>query len=274
MKLQLRRPLVFFDLETTGVNVGTDKIVEISMVKIMTDQSEIVRTYRVNPGRHIPIEASRIHGIYDKDVQNEPDFKTLAPEIAAFMRDCDLAGYNLLKFDVPLLVEEFMRADFDFSLRGVKIVDVQNIFHKMEPRTLSAAYFFYCGERLENAHSAEADTVATLRVLEAQLDRYRDTPYVDKDEVESYPVVNDVDKLAVFSTGGRNVDLAGHIVWNDQDEEVFAFGKHKGETVRSVFRKERNYYDWMMKADFPLYTKKIITRIYEAEYLKDFGKII
>ncbi|MBO4281611.1 MAG: 3'-5' exonuclease [Bacteroidales bacterium] len=274
MKLQLRRPLVFFDLETTGVNIGTDRIVEISMVKIMPDQTEIVRTHRVNPCRHIPIEASRIHGIYDKDVQNEPDFKTLAPEVAAFLKDCDLAGYNLLKFDVPLLMEEFMRVDFDFSLRGVKIVDVQNIFHKMEPRTLSAAYRFYCGERLENAHTAEADTIATLRVLEAQLDRYKDTPYIDKDEVESFPVVNDVDKLAAFSTGGRNVDLAGHIVLNDNDEEVFAFGKHKGETVRSVFRKERNYYDWMMKAEFPLYTKKVITQIYEAEYLKDFGKII
>lgn len=273
MNLELKRPLVFFDLETTGVNVGTDKIVEISMVKVMPDQSEIVWTHRVNPGMHIPGPASLIHGIYDKDVADEPSFSELAPEIAAFLKDCDLGGFNLLKFDVPLLVEEFMRIDFDFSLRGVKIIDVQNIFHKMEPRTLSAAYRFYCGEKLENAHSAEADTVATYEVLKAQLDRYKGVEYSDRDDNVSVPIVNDVDRLAEFSCGNRNVDLAGHIIWNEKDEEVFAFGKHKGEVVREVFRKERNYYDWMMKADFPRYTKKIITQIYESEFMKDLDKL-
>lgn len=273
MKLNLKRPLVFFDLETTGVNVGTDRIVEISMVKVMPDQTEIVWTHRVNPGMHIPEASSLIHGIYDKDVAGEPAFSELAPEIAAFLKDCDLAGFNLLKFDVPLLMEEFMRVDFDFSLRGVKIIDVQNIFHRMEPRTLSAAYLFYCGEKLENAHTAEADTVATYEVLKAQLDRYRGVEYSDKDDKVSVPVVNDVDRLAEFSCGNRNVDLAGHIVWNEKDEEVFAFGKHKGESVRAVFRKERNYYDWMMKAEFPRYTKKIITQIYESEFMKDLDKL-
>lgn len=273
MDLNLKRPLVFFDLETTGVNVGTDRIVEISMVKVMPDQTEIVWTHRVNPGMHIPEASSLIHGIYDKDVAGEPAFNELAPEIAAFLKDCDLAGFNLLKFDVPLLMEEFMRVDFDFSLRGVKIIDVQNIFHRMEPRTLSAAYLFYCGEKLENAHTAEADTVATYEVLKAQLDRYQGVEYSDKDDKVSVPVVNDVDRLAEFSCGNRNVDLAGHIVWNEKDEEVFAFGKHKGESVRAVFRKERNYYDWMMKAEFPRYTKKIITQIYESEFMKDLDKL-
>ena len=261
MKLQLKRPLVFFDLETTGVNVGVDKIVEISMLKVNPDQTEKVLTYRVNPEMHIPEEASRIHGIYDKDVADQPNFKTLAPQIISFISNCDLAGYNLLKFDVPLLVEEFLRNDFNFDLRGVQIIDVQNIFHKMEPRTLSAAYRFYCGETLENAHTAEADTIATFKVLEAQLDRYKDVPYVDHDEEVASPVKNDVNALALFSSGSRNVDLVGHIVFNENDEEVFNFGKHKGKKVEDVFKIEPNYYDWMMKADFPLYTKKIISSI-------------
>ena len=195
-------------------------------------------------------------------------------EIRDFLKNCDLAGYNLLKFDVPLLVEEFLRNDMDFDLRGIRIIDVQNIFHKMEPRTLVAAYKFYCGKPLENAHSAEADARATLEVLESQLDRYQGVPYVDANEVECYPVVNDISKLAFFSNAGHNVDLAGHIIWNNKDQEVFAFGKHKGEPVREVFRRERNYYDWIMKADFPLYTKKVVTRIYEAEYLQDLGKVL
>ena len=274
MKLKLERPLVFFDLETTGVNVGKDKIVEISMVKLHPDQSEEIKTLLVNPGMHIPEEVSKIHGIYDKDVADKPTFAQYAGEIRDFLKNCDLAGYNLLKFDVPLLVEEFLRNDMDFDLRGIRIIDVQNIFHKMEPRTLVAAYKFYCGKPLENAHSAEADARATLEVLESQLDRYQGVPYVDANEVECYPVVNDISKLAFFSNAGHNVDLAGHIIWNNKDQEVFAFGKHKGEPVREVFRRERNYYDWIMKADFPLYTKKVVTRIYEAEYLQDLGKVL
>ena len=274
MKLILERPLVFFDLETTGVNVGKDKIVEISMVKLHPDKSEEIKTLRVNPGMHIPEETSAIHGIYDIDVADKPTFAQCAGEIRDFLKNCDLAGYNLLKFDVPLLVEEFLRNDMDFDLRGIRIIDVQNIFHKMEPRTLVAAYKFYCGKPLTNAHSAEADARATLEVLESQLDRYQGVPYVDANEVECYPVVNDISKLAFFSNAGHNVDLAGHIIWNKKDQEVFAFGKHKDEPVREVFRRERNYYDWIMKADFPLYTKKVVTRIYEAEYLQDLGKVL
>lgn len=274
MKLQLKRPLVFFDLETTGVNVGIDKVVEISMLKVNPDQSQELQTYRINPLMHIPEEASRVHGIYDKDVADKPSFKELAQKIAGFLKGCDLAGYNLLKFDVPLLMEEFLRIDFDFDLRGVQIVDVQNIFHKMEPRTLSAAYRFYCGGVLENAHSAEADTVATFKVLEAQLDRYEKEPYVNHDDEVSYPVQNDVTALAVFSMGGRNVDLAGHIVFNEKDEAVFNFGKHKGKKVDDIFTREPSYYDWMMKSDFPLYTKKIIRGIWEAIQLRNKFKSI
>ena len=267
--------MVFFDLETTGVNVGKDRIVEISMVKILPDREEpVVRTRRVNPEMHIPEEASDVHGIYDKDVAGEPRFAEIAQEVLDFMRGCDLAGYNLLKFDVPLLVEELLRTGFDFDLRNVKIVDVQNIFHRMEPRTLKAAYKFYCGEELKNAHAAEADTMATYRVLEAQLDRYLGVPYENERGESLCPVVNNVAKLAEFSNNGRNVDLAGHIVLDREDRAVFAFGKHKGEPVAEVFRKERNYYDWIMKAEFPQYTKKIVTRIYEEEYLKDLGRII
>ena len=274
MKLKLERPLVFFDLETTGVNVGKDKIVEICMIKVHPDGTEEEMLCRVNPGMHIPEEASRIHGIYDKDVESEPRFAELAQKIAAFLKNCDLAGYNLLKFDVPLLMEEFLRVNIDLDLRGVEIVDVQNIFHKMEPRNLRAAYRFYCGKELENAHTASADTRATLEVLESQLDHYHDVPYSEKEGETCFPVVNDVAKLAAFSNSGRNVDWAGHIVWDDNDHEVFAFGKHKGERVSEVFRKERNYYDWMMKADFPLDTKRTITRIYNVEYLQDLGRVL
>ena len=272
--MKLERPLVFFDLETTGVNVGKDRIVEIGMIKIFPDYTEKAMTLRVNPGMHIPEEASKIHGIYDKDVAGEPTFRERAEMVRDFLKGCDLAGYNLLKFDVPLLVEEFLREGFEFDLRGIRIIDVQNIFHKMEPRTLVAASRHFCGQKLANAHSAEADARATYEVLEAQLDMYQDVPYTDANDMECFPVVNDVSKLAFFSNAGHNVDLAGHIIWNNKEQEVFAFGKHKGEPVREVFRKERSYYDWIMKAEFPLYTKKVVTRIYEAEYLQDLGKIL
>ena len=267
--------MVFFDLETTGINVGKDRIVEISMVKVFPDKDEPkVFTHRVNPEMHIPEEASDIHGIHDKDVAGEPCFAEIAQEVLDFMKGCDLAGYNLLKFDVPLLAEELLRTGFDFDLRNVKIVDVQNIFHRMEPRTLKAAYKFYCNDDLENAHAAEADTMATYKVLEAQLDRYNGVEVEDGKGGVCCPVVNDVAKLAAFSNSGRNVDLAGHIVLNKDDKAVFAFGKHKGKPVAEVFRQERNYYDWIMKAEFPQYTKKIVTRIYEEEYLKDLGRVL
>ncbi len=261
MKLNLTRPLVFFDLETTGVNVGTDKIVEISMLKVMPDNTTSLRTELINPGIHIPPEVSKIHGIYDKDVIDKPHFEKIASSILDFLRNCDLAGFNLLKFDIPLLVEEFLRAGMDFDLRGVHVIDVQNIFHRMEPRNLRAAYMFYCNKPLENAHTAEADTLATFEILESQLDRYLDKAFIDEEENVTYPIKNNVADLANFSSPGRNVDLMGHIVFDDHDREVFNFGKHKGKTVEHVFSTEPNYYDWMMKADFPLYTKKIIHSI-------------
>ena len=261
MQLNLTRPLVFFDLETTGVNVGTDKIVEISMLKVMPDQTTVLRTELINPGIPIPPEVSKIHGIYDKDVADKPTFEKIASSINDFLKGCDLSGYNLLKFDVPLLVEEFLRIGLDFDLRGIQILDVQNIFHRMEPRNLRAAYKFYCHQPLENAHTAEADTIATYKILQSQLDLYKETPYIDDEENEYFPIKNNVADLAHFSTNGRNVDLMGHIVFNENDQEVFNFGKHKGKTVEYVFSIEPNYYDWMMKADFPLYTKKIIHSI-------------
>jgi len=261
MKLNLTKPIVFFDLETTGLNVGVDKIVEISMLKVMPDNTEIMKTELINPQIHIPEQVSELHGIYDKDVADKPTFAELAPDIRDFIKGCDLGGYNLLKFDIPLLVEEFLRIDMDIDLRGVRIVDVQNIFHKMEPRNLRAAYKFYCGEELVDAHTAEADTIATFKILEAQLSKYENTTIIDENDNESTPIKNDIDVLSAFSTNSRNVDFAGHIVFDKNDVEVFNFGKHKGVSVEQVFIKEPSYYDWMMKADFPLYTKKIIHNI-------------
>ena len=270
MKLKLNKPLVFFDIESTGLNIGTDKIVQICFYKVMPDGSDKTYTTLINPEMHIPEQVSEIHGIYDTDVKDAPTFKQVAHNIAEFIRGCDLAGYNILKYDLPLLVEEFLRIDADLDLRGVKTVDVQNIFHKMEPRTLRAAHRFYCGSDIENAHSADADTMATYRVLEAQIEKYEGVLSWDDKEREAgiCPVKNDVAALAAFSAVGRNVDFAGHIVFNENDVEVLNFGKHKGKSVRDVFNVEPSYYDWMMKSDFPLYTKKIITRIYNDEKLK------
>ncbi len=261
MKLNLTKPIVFFDIESTGLNIGTDKIVEISMLKVMPDNTELLRTELINPQMHIPEIVSELHGIYDKDVADKPTFAELAPSIRDFLKGCDLAGYNLQKFDIPLLVEEFLRIDMDLDLRGVRVVDVQNIFHKMEPRNLRAAYKFYCGKELVDAHSAEADTIATFRILEAQLSKYEGTVMVDENDREYTPIKNDVEVLSAFSTSDRNVDFAGHIVFDKKDIEVFNFGKYKGIAVEIVFAKEPSYYDWMMKADFPLYTKKIIHNI-------------
>jgi DNA polymerase-3 subunit epsilon len=261
MKLNLTRPLAIFDLETTGVNVATDRIVEISIVRIQLDGSEDVRTDLVNPTIPIPEETTRIHGISDEDVKDKPTFAQLATDLHNYLNNCDLSGYNVIKFDLPLLVEEFLRVDIDFELSSRRIVDVQNIFHKMEPRTLKAAYKFYCGSPLENAHSAEADTLATYEVLKAQLDRYEGIEYADNDGNISYPIVNNIEALSQFSYYSKYADLKGHIIFNDKGSEVFNFGKHKGKTVEKVFEMEPQYYDWMMKADFPLYTKKVITSI-------------
>ena len=267
MQLKLSRPLVFFDLETTGLNVGKDKIVEISLLKVMPDGSEESKTMLINPGIPIPQECSSIHGIYDHDVRDKPHFEDVAQEIVDFLGNSDLAGYNSNKFDLPLLVEEFLRCGKRFDLRSRQCIDVQNIYHKMEPRTLKAAYKLYCNEELTDAHQAEVDTKATYEVLKAQLDKYQDQLYEDRlTGLKSAPIKNDVGQLSTFSSDTRNVDLVGHIIFNVKDEEIFNFGKHKGKTVENVFRVEPTYYDWMMKADFPLYTKEVISRIKERMF--------
>ena len=263
MNLKLKRPLAFFDLETTGVNVSADRIVEISILKVSPDGSELTKTLKLNPEIPIPLESSVFHGIYDKDVQDAPIFKDVAREIADFIGDADLAGYNSNKFDIPMLMEEFIRADVDFSLEGRHFVDVQNIFHQMEQRTLKAAYRFYCGENLVNAHSAEDDVKATYEVLKSQLERYQDTEWEDKSGKKSVPVVNDVEALHRFTNLSRPVDFAGRMVFDEQGQEVFNFGKHKGRPVEDVFAIEPSYYSWMMQGDFPLYTKKCLDKIWQ-----------
>jgi len=273
MKLNLTRPLAIFDLETTGTNIGSDRIVEICIIKIHPDGHEEVLTRRLNPGIPIPPEVTAIHGISDEDVKNEPGFAELGPHILQFLTNCDMGGYNSNKFDVPLLIEEFLRADLDFELKGRKFVDVQNIFHKMEPRTLKAAYKFYCSRDLENAHSAEADTRATYEVLLSQIERYQDVEYLNSEGKVIKPIVNDVKALHEFSFHNRNADLVGHIIFNPKNQEVFNFGKHKGKTVEEIFSNEPSYYDWMMKSDFPLSTKKVITAIKLRGFNKSSVKI-
>lgn len=248
MGLELKKPIVFFDLETTGVDVAKDRIVEISILKLHPDGKKEVKTRRVNPEMPIPKVTSEIHGIYDEDVKEEPTFKAMAKSLATFIGNSDLAGFNSNKFDVPLLVEEFLRVGVDFEIEGRSLVDVQNIFHKMEQRTLVAAYKFYCGKELTNAHSAEADNIATFDVLEAQIERY--------DELE-----NNVNFLSDFSRRSNNADLMGRIVFNGENIEVFNFGKHKGTPVATVLERDPSYYKWMMNGDFPLYTKKVLTAI-------------
>ncbi|MCQ2273331.1 MAG: 3'-5' exonuclease [Bacteroidales bacterium] len=267
MQLHLQKPIVFFDLETTGVNVGHDHIVEICLHKVMPDASTQTLVHRVRPvdqqGNtvHIPEITTAIHGISDADVADKPSFAQLAPEIAEFIGDADLAGYNSNKFDVPLLVEEFLRAGYPFSLAKRHLIDVQNIFHKMEQRTLKAAYQFYCGKNLENAHSADADTLATYEVLMAQLDRYQDAEYTDRDGRVSKPIVNDMEQLSQFTRVNPWADLAGYIGYDAKGNEIFNFGKHKGKTLKQVFADEPVYYDWMMKSDFPLSTKAVLTEV-------------
>jgi DNA polymerase III subunit epsilon len=263
MNLKLKRPLAFFDLETTGVNLSADRIVEISILKVSPDGSEAVKTLKINPEIPIPMESSVFHGIYDSDIKEAPTFKEVAAELADFIGDADLAGYNSNKFDIPMLMEEFIRAGVDFSLTGRLFVDVQNIFHQMEQRTLKAAYRFYCDKNLDNAHSAEDDVKATYEVLKSQLDRYQDQEWEDKAGNKSIPVVNDVEALHRFTNLSRPVDFAGRMVFNEQDEEVFNFGKHKGRTVEAVFAMEPSYYSWMMQGDFPLYTKKCLDNVWQ-----------
>lgn len=262
MKLNLNRPLAFFDLETTGVNVGVDRIVEIAILKAMPDGTQQVKTLRINPEMPIPLASSLIHGIYDQDIADAPAFKDVAVELAEFIGDADLAGYNSNRFDIPVLLEEFLKAGVDFDMADRKFVDVQNIFHQMEQRTLRAAYKFYCNKDIINAHSAEADITATYEVLLAQIARYADSEFEDKNGKISKPVQNDVDALHLFTNLNKPVDFAGRMVFNEQNEEIFNFGKHKGKTVEQVFDIEPSYYAWMKQGDFPLYTKKKLDEIW------------
>lgn len=256
MELNLRNPLVFFDLETTGTDTAKDRIVEISILKVNPNGTEETRTKLINPGMPIPQASTDVHGITDEDVKDAPQFKQIAKSLAEFMEGCDIAGFNSSRFDVPLLAEEFLRAgvDYDFSKR--KMIDVQIIFHKKEQRTLEAALKFYCGKELTDAHSAEADTRATYEVLKGQLKMYPD-------------LENDVDFLAKeFASYNNNVDLAGRIIFDENGVEVFNFGKHKGRSVADVLKKEPSFFAWIMDADFPLNTKKVLTRI----KLREMGK--
>ena len=248
MQLNLANPIVFFDLETTGVNISKDRIIEISLLKVAPNGKEESKTRRINPGIPIPPEATAIHGISDEDVKDCPTFKEIAKSLAAQIEGCDLAGFNSNRFDIPLLAEEFLRADVDIDLSKRKFVDVQTIFHKMEQRTLSAAYKFYCGKSLEDAHSAAADTFATYEVLKAQLDRYPD-------------LKNDIRFLSEFSCFTNNADFAGRMIYNDKGEEVINFGKYKGRLVAEVLKADPGYYAWMMSGDFPLNTKQKLTEI-------------
>jgi DNA polymerase-3 subunit epsilon len=248
MNLKLYKPLCVFDLETTGTNVGKDRIVEICILKVNPDTSRESKTWKVNPEMPIPKESSAIHGIYDEDVANAPTFKEIASKIMEMISGTDLGGFNSNRFDVPLLAEELLRAGLDFDLSKFKLVDAQTIYHKMEPRNLSAAYNFYCKKTLENAHSAEADVLATFEVLDAQVGHYEDLP-------------KEIAGLSDFSFHNRFADLAGMIHFNEKEQEIFAFGKYKGQVVKEVFQKDIGYYGWLQSADFPLYTKKIFTKI-------------
>ncbi|MFO7744503.1 MAG: 3'-5' exonuclease [Psychroflexus sp.] len=248
MELKLTRPICFFDLETTGTNISKDRIVEISILKVFENNNKESYTWKVNPGIPIPKETTAIHGISDEDVAHEPKFDELAPKINAMIKGCDLAGYNSNRFDIPLLAEEMLRVGIDFDLKKVNAVDVQTIFHKKEKRTLEAAYKFYCDKDLTDAHSAEADTNATYEVLKSQLDRYPD-------------LENDTKWLSAYSAHKKFADLAGFIVLNKKDEEVFGFGKFRGKKVEDVLEKEPGYFGWIQNSDFPLYTKKVLTAI-------------
>ena len=248
MKLNLTKPICFFDLETTGINISKDRVVEISILKVYPNGNKESRTWLVNPEMTIPQEVVEIHGISNEKVANEPTFKELAKDIYSMIKDSDLGGFNSNRFDIPLLAEELLRADIDFDMKSSLAVDVQTIFHKMEQRTLSAAYKFYCNEDLEGAHSAEADTNATYEILKAQLDRY--------DELE-----NSTKFLAEFSSRNKFADFAGFINYNKDGVECVSFGKHKGKLVTDVLEQEPGYFGWLLNADFPLYTKKVLTGI-------------
>jgi DNA polymerase-3 subunit epsilon len=248
MKLKIERPLCFFDLETTGINITNDRIVEMAILKLHPDEKIEKQVWLVNPEMQIPLEVSEIHGITNDKVADAPTFKEISKIIYNFIKGCDLAGYNSDRFDIPLLMEEFLRSEIDFSTKNLKTIDVQTIFHKMEQRNLTAALKFYCDKKLENAHSAMEDTQATFDVLMSQLDRYND-------------LEPSMSFLSDFTTRRKTADFAGYIVFNKEGEECFSFGKHKGQTVDYILEKEPGYFGWLLKAEFPMYTKKILTQI-------------
>lgn len=248
MKLNLKNPIIFFDLETTGLDIANDRIIEIAYIKVYPNGNEESFTYRINPERPIPAESTAVHGITDEDVKDCPTFKQMASKIATDFKGCDLAGYNSARFDLPMLAEEFLRADVDIDLSTRKMIDVQTIFHKKEQRTLSAAYKFYCQQDLVDAHAAMADTKATYEILQSQLDRYPD-------------LQNDMAFLADYTCTSKNVDFAGRIVYNDKGVEVINFGKYKGQPVADVLKNDPGYYGWILQADFPLTTKQAFTRL-------------
>ncbi len=249
MNLPLKKPIVFFDIETTGIDVIKDRIVEITILRIETNQQDKIYTYLINPTISIPPQVIKIHHITNEMVKDKPTFKELAHTIYKHFEGADIAGFNALKFDIPILVEEFHRCDIDFNLKNRSIVDVQVIFHKMEQRNLAAAYKFYCQKELNHAHSSKADTIATYEILKAQLEKYHELP-------------KNIKELSSFSNYHRNVDVHGHIIYNDKNEEIFNFGKYKGQTVASVFLKDTGYYGWIQNAEFPEHTKKVISEIY------------
>ena len=248
MQLSLTKPICFFDLETTGINISKDRIVEIAILKVHPNGKEESHRWIVNPEMPIPAEVSKIHGIWDKDVVGKPVFKELAKDIQAIIKDSDLGGFNSNRFDIPLLAEEMLRAEIDFDMKNRLSIDVQTIYHKMEQRNLSAAYKFYCNKDLTDAHTAEADTLATYEVLKAQVEKY--------EELE-----NNSKFLSEFSSRKKFADFAGFIAFNKEGEECFSFGKHKGKLVTEVLEKEPGYFGWLLNADFPLYTKKVLTAI-------------
>ena len=272
-KLNLKRPLVVFDLETTGVQVGTDRIVEIAMIKVSPDGSIVRKPEKagtehrilVNPEMPIPLESSLVHGVYDDDVKHKHTFGAIAPGLVKFLQDCDLGGFNSNRFDVPMLVEEFLRVGVDFGIEGRNLIDVQNIFHKMEQRTLKAAYAFYCGKDLEGAHEAYPDTAATLEVLVAQLDKYADKSIIDTRGETVGPVPGDMDLLHEFCQRTKNADLAGRLIYNDEGVIIFNFGKHKGVSAVELLKRDPGYFGWMMKGDFPRYTKRVLQQIKDGE---------
>lgn len=260
MTLHLKKPLAVFDLETTGTDIVDDRIIEISIVKMLPNNTQKSKTLLINPGMPIPTASSIIHGIYDEDVKDAPTFKQVAKDLSEFFKGCDLGGFSIIRFDVPILVEEFLRVDVDFDLRNKQLVDAQRIFHLMEKRNLSAAYKYYCDKNLDNAHSAEADTMATLEIIQAQVKRYEGQAVVDNLGKELGIVENNVQSLANI-THSKMVDLGGRFVLNSENVEVFNFGKYRGKPIVEILKKEPQYYDWIMNGRFPRDTKRKLTEI-------------